>query len=136
VLAAYVIAFVMEAASTSEMSVNFYQITWSNNPEDSHLYSRRRGNLKSHFNQVYISQPISWTTISIFCICRMWFQLTPVFLVMTLKFATPCINNCCFHFCAVFCFSSDLLFVHEHERGFRSSYILHLHGNSQKIGFL
>jgi hypothetical protein len=27
VLAAYVIAFVMEAASTSEMSVNFYQIT-------------------------------------------------------------------------------------------------------------
>jgi hypothetical protein len=25
----------MEAASTSEMSVNFYQTTWGNNPEDS-----------------------------------------------------------------------------------------------------
>jgi hypothetical protein len=27
----------MEAASTSETSVNFYQITRRNNPEDSHL---------------------------------------------------------------------------------------------------
>jgi hypothetical protein len=27
----------VEAASTSEMSVNFYQTTWCNNPEDSHL---------------------------------------------------------------------------------------------------
>jgi hypothetical protein len=27
----------MEAASTYEMSVNFYQTTWLNNPEDSHL---------------------------------------------------------------------------------------------------
>jgi hypothetical protein len=26
-----------EAASTSETSVNFYQTTWRNNPEDSHL---------------------------------------------------------------------------------------------------
>jgi hypothetical protein len=28
----------MEAASTSEMSVNFYQTTRRNNPEDSHLH--------------------------------------------------------------------------------------------------
>jgi hypothetical protein len=27
----------MEAASTSEISVNIYQIKWCNNPEDSHL---------------------------------------------------------------------------------------------------
>jgi hypothetical protein len=27
----------MEAASTSETSVNLYQNTWLNNPEDSHL---------------------------------------------------------------------------------------------------
>jgi hypothetical protein len=27
----------MEASSTSEMSVNFYQTTWRNKPEDSHL---------------------------------------------------------------------------------------------------
>jgi hypothetical protein len=37
----------MEAASTSERSVNFYQTTRRNNPEDSHLYTRRRENLKS-----------------------------------------------------------------------------------------
>jgi hypothetical protein len=37
-----------EAASTSEMSVNFYQTTRRNNPEDSHLYIRRRENLKSY----------------------------------------------------------------------------------------
>jgi hypothetical protein len=30
-------ALMIEAASTSEMSVNFYQATWRNNPEDSHL---------------------------------------------------------------------------------------------------
>jgi hypothetical protein len=37
----------MEAASTSEMSVNFYETTWRKNPEDSHLHIRRRENLKS-----------------------------------------------------------------------------------------
>jgi hypothetical protein len=31
------IALMMEAASTSETSVSFYQTTWSNIPEDSHL---------------------------------------------------------------------------------------------------
>jgi hypothetical protein len=32
------IALMMEAASTSETSVNFYQTTRRNNPEDSHLH--------------------------------------------------------------------------------------------------
>jgi hypothetical protein len=32
-----IIALMIEAASTSETSVNFYQTTWSYNPEDSHL---------------------------------------------------------------------------------------------------
>jgi hypothetical protein len=32
-----IIGLMMEAASTSEKSVNFYQTTQSNNPEDSHL---------------------------------------------------------------------------------------------------
>jgi hypothetical protein len=32
-----VIALMMEAASTSVTSVNFYQTTWCNNPEDSYL---------------------------------------------------------------------------------------------------
>jgi hypothetical protein len=38
----------MEAARTSEMSENFYQTTWRNNPENSHRHTRRRENLKSH----------------------------------------------------------------------------------------
>jgi hypothetical protein len=38
----------METGSTSETSVNFYQTTRRNNPEDSHLHIRRRENLKSH----------------------------------------------------------------------------------------
>jgi hypothetical protein len=41
----------MEASSTSETSVNFYQTTRRNNPEDSHLYTRRRENLKAHGNE-------------------------------------------------------------------------------------
>jgi hypothetical protein len=35
----------MEAESTSETSVNFYQTTRRNNPDDSHLHTRRRENL-------------------------------------------------------------------------------------------
>jgi hypothetical protein len=38
----------MEAANTSETLVNFYQTTRRNKPEDSHLHTRRRENLKSH----------------------------------------------------------------------------------------
>jgi hypothetical protein len=38
----------MEAASTSETLVNFYQTTRRYNPEDSHLHNLRRENLKSY----------------------------------------------------------------------------------------
>jgi hypothetical protein len=43
---------VLETASSSETSVNFYQITRRNIPEDSHLHPRCRENLKSqqHMN--------------------------------------------------------------------------------------
>jgi hypothetical protein len=41
------ITLMMEAESTSEMSVNFYRTTWRNIPEDSHLRIHRRENLKS-----------------------------------------------------------------------------------------
>jgi hypothetical protein len=44
------IALMMETASTSETSVNLYQKTRRNNPEDSHLHIRCRENLKSHKN--------------------------------------------------------------------------------------
>jgi hypothetical protein len=43
----------MEAANTSETLVNCYQTSQGKNPEDSHLHSRRRENLKSH-NQTII----------------------------------------------------------------------------------
>jgi hypothetical protein len=42
------IALMMEAAGTSETSVNFYKTTRRNIPEDSHLHTRRCENLKSH----------------------------------------------------------------------------------------
>jgi hypothetical protein len=35
-----VVALMMKAASTSGISVNFYQTTWCNNPEDSHIHIR------------------------------------------------------------------------------------------------
>jgi hypothetical protein len=38
----------IEAANTSETSVNFYQTSRHNNPEYSILHTRRRENLKSH----------------------------------------------------------------------------------------
>jgi hypothetical protein len=42
------IALMMEAVSTSETSVNFYETTRRNIPEGCHLHTRRRENLKSH----------------------------------------------------------------------------------------
>jgi hypothetical protein len=45
--AASIRALVMEAVSTSETSVNFYQSARRNNPEDGHLNTRRLENLKS-----------------------------------------------------------------------------------------
>jgi hypothetical protein len=45
-LARVFIALMMEAVRTSETSVSFYQATWLNVPEDSHLHPYRRENLK------------------------------------------------------------------------------------------
>jgi hypothetical protein len=42
------IVLMMEAATTSETSVNLYQTTQCNIPKDSHLHTRHRKNLKSH----------------------------------------------------------------------------------------
>jgi hypothetical protein len=49
VLAASIIAVMMEAARTSETLVNFYRTTWCYNPEDSNLHTHRRENLKSYY---------------------------------------------------------------------------------------
>jgi hypothetical protein len=50
----FAIALMMEAASTSETSVNFYQTTRRYNPEDSHLRTHRRENLKSYSVITYL----------------------------------------------------------------------------------
>jgi hypothetical protein len=42
------IALMMEAAITSKTSVNFCYTIRCNNPEVSHLHTRRRENLKAH----------------------------------------------------------------------------------------
>jgi hypothetical protein len=44
----WLIALMIEAANTSKTSVNIYQTTRRIIPEDSHLRTRRRENLKSH----------------------------------------------------------------------------------------
>jgi hypothetical protein len=51
VLAAFIIraTLMTEAVSTSEKSVNFYQTTQHNHPEDSHLHTCYLENLKSQF---------------------------------------------------------------------------------------
>jgi hypothetical protein len=41
------IVLMLEAANTSETSVNVYHTTRRNIPEDSHLHTRSRENLKS-----------------------------------------------------------------------------------------
>jgi protein involved in sex pheromone biosynthesis len=45
----------MEAVSTSEKSVNFYQTTRRKIPEGSHHHIRYRENLKSYFKNPHIS---------------------------------------------------------------------------------
>jgi hypothetical protein len=52
------VALMMEAARTSETLVSFYQTTRRYNPEDSHLRTHRRENLKSYilitFSNIFI----------------------------------------------------------------------------------
>jgi hypothetical protein len=51
------IALIMEAARSSETLVNFYRTTRRYNPEDSHLRTNRRENLKSYSD---FSSSSSW----------------------------------------------------------------------------
>jgi hypothetical protein len=50
----FLIALMTEVASTFETSVNFYQTTRRNNPEDSHTDTRRLENLKSHLPSIML----------------------------------------------------------------------------------
>jgi hypothetical protein len=54
----------MEAARTSETLVNFYQTTRRYNPEDSHLHTHRRENLKSYLKKsVYSALAVGQSTV-------------------------------------------------------------------------
>jgi hypothetical protein len=59
------IPMMMEAASTSETLENFYQTTRSNNPEDSHLHTRRRENLKFHIIYTQYKESFCLPTASV-----------------------------------------------------------------------
>jgi hypothetical protein len=48
---------ITEAANASETSVSFYETSRRYNPEDSHLHTHRRENLKScrmHYSPIYL----------------------------------------------------------------------------------
>jgi hypothetical protein len=53
------IALMMEAARTSEMLVQLYQTTRCYNPEDSHLHTYRRENLKSYLDTSVLFNSLS-----------------------------------------------------------------------------
>jgi hypothetical protein len=62
-------ALMMEAASTSDTSGNFYKTSRPNIPEDSHLHTRRRETLRHHGNECSFSKKGGvflnrWVTIS------------------------------------------------------------------------
>jgi hypothetical protein len=52
-----------EAVRTSETSVNFNVTTWLYIPEDSKLHIRRRENLKSHRESLFICASYSMATV-------------------------------------------------------------------------
>jgi hypothetical protein len=56
----------MEATRTSETLVNFYQSTRRYNPEDSHLRTHRRQNLKSYCSAIQIHLlPMAWRFLAL-----------------------------------------------------------------------
>jgi hypothetical protein len=78
-----IIALMMEAARSSETSVNFYQTTWRYNPEHSNLRTHRRENLNSYLKsfgtlKCILPNPIAFllldcdTSVSSICtpVCR------------------------------------------------------------------
>jgi hypothetical protein len=54
----------MEAARTSETSVNIQLRTWQYIPEDSELHTRRHENLKSHTGTLKFSPPM-WSVTDV-----------------------------------------------------------------------
>jgi hypothetical protein len=59
-----VIRAIMEALSTSETSISFYQTTWCNIPEDSRLHTRHRENQKS-YKRKCLPARFSWREVDL-----------------------------------------------------------------------
>jgi hypothetical protein len=60
----------MEAVSTSETLVNFYQTTRLYNPEDSQLRTHRRENLKSYIlRQNHLVENLGFARFKLICEC-------------------------------------------------------------------
>jgi hypothetical protein len=58
------ITLMMEAASTYETSINFYQTTRRNNPEDSHIQSRNSSSFMETEGSLSCSQdPNYWPVL-------------------------------------------------------------------------
>jgi hypothetical protein len=58
-----IIALMMEAASTSETSVNLYETTWCSIPEDSHLHSHCCDEISTILNTVVFIAEINSTKL-------------------------------------------------------------------------
>jgi hypothetical protein len=64
------ITLMLEAASTSETSKNFYHITWRYNPEDSHLQehnistSKGGRSLRSEFSSPKVTRKFMYTLVA------------------------------------------------------------------------
>jgi hypothetical protein len=60
----------MEAVSTSETSVNFYETTRRSIPEGCYIHTRRRENLKSHMTLVNRWGVLVWRFLTMVIICK------------------------------------------------------------------
>jgi hypothetical protein len=99
------IALMMEAERTSETLVNIYQTTWRYNPEDSHLRTHRRENLKSYLK---LNSPTNFNVDLhhwIFFIVRS---------VISQVYVLTCGTDCC----CLFIFVHFMHFVHRMHNNF------------------
>jgi hypothetical protein len=69
----------MEAVSTSETSVSFYQTTRRNIPEYSHFHTRHRENLKSRlvYGELVPASHVKVTSSSMY-VHILWLPLCPI----------------------------------------------------------
>jgi hypothetical protein len=77
----------MEAVSTSEASVNFYETARRYIPEDSHLHTHRLENLKPHVLQVVVITIFNNTIL--FCGRNCYLNTYTVYINLLERFSKP-----------------------------------------------